>query len=811
MHPAEEFAGKATKSVSKLKSVADLCNKFEATKRSRQSLERQWRLNLAFYKGKQYSFFPPRSDRLESLATDEGEKPRHRVRIVSNQIIVGSHALLAQLTKTKPQMYASPGSGSDHDVKAAQMAERLFEYWWDDLRLDEKLDEALLWAIIAGQGYWKISWDAQAGKQMRFLLDPMGNPIVDDSMKDMFRAQLEQVGVEPQEKVVYVGDIKVEAMSPFDVYLDPTAKTFEDCKWAICVHHLDPDEIKSRWGKDISATDVAASPDATLPFSNAEDAADPTVRKVYIGYFLPTGAMPNGRIVAWVDGPEKQILSDEKWTYPTNQLPLVKFPGFRVPGSVYDDAPVTHSIPLQKELNKTLSQIVEYKNLTINPVMTAPVGSLRTRRTNEPGQVLQYAPVGNHKPEFETLPTLPPYVFEHLENISRRLKEIFFSVDVLEGKVPPNVEAGIAIDLLQEMASDKLAPIVKLIEMGLAKAGQQMLGLAQQYYIEPRLLKVRGSGGSIQVKRFTQADINGGVTISAKVGSGLPRTRAGRQAQIERLVELRIIPPDKAHKFLDLGNMRGLTDQFQADEDQAYREIDKLIKGVPLNPEAVRAAMQQISMGINPETGEALTGDPAEAQYLLQRASLMPGPVDNHAAHFDVLSFFMKGVEFENLPPEVRERFYVHAELTQEAMQRLPQPEPQAPRVNLQVKATTGPSTMAKILRQSGVDVTPGDTSEPPLETWVTDSVDKPDADAAGPGQEGENLSAAAQMMIDAKLKAVEVQEKQSRDNASHEANERRAEELHAAALRKASADATTAEKRAKQSSFKPQPKQTKK
>jgi hypothetical protein len=811
VHPAEQFEGKAAKSVSQLKTVADLTQKFDQVKRARQSLERQWKLNLAFYKGKQYSFFPPRSDRLESLSTEEGEKPRHRVRIVSNQIIVGAHALLAQLTKTKPQFFAAPGSGSDHDIKASQMAQRLFEYWWSDLRLDEKLDEALLWSIIAGQGYWKVSWDPHAGKQMRFLMDPEGNPVVDDNMKDAFRAQLEQMGIPPQEKVVYLGDIKIEALSPFDVYLDPTARTFEQCKWAICVHHLDADEIKARWGKDVRPDSVTSSPDTSLPFANAEDAAEPDVRKVYIGYFLPSAAMPNGREVAWIDGADKDILEDKPWKYPTHDLPLIKFPGLRVPGGVYDDAPVTHSIPMQKELNKTISQIVEYKNLTINPVMIAPVGSLRTRRTNEPGQVLQYAPVGNMKPEFEALPSLPPYVFDHLNHISARLKEIFFSVDVLEGKVPPNVEAGIAIDLLQEMASDRLAPIIKLIELGLARSGQLMLGLAQQYYIEPRLLRIRGSGGSIQVKRFTQADINGGVTISAKVGSGLPRTRAGRQAQIERLVELQMVPPDKAMKFMELGDYKGLSDQMEADEDHAYREVEMLIKGQPINPEAIQAAMEQVNRGINPESGETLSGDPAEIQYLLQRASLQPGPVDNHGVHYDVLRSFMIGVEFQNLPPEIRQRFYTHAELTQAAMQQLPSPEAQAPRVNLQVKATTGPSVMAKILHGAGVDVTPNDTAEPPLETWVTDSVDKPDADAAGPGQEGEHLSKAAQIMLDSKIKAVEVQEKMSRDAKSHENDERRKDELHSETVRRARADASTAEKREKQSSFKPKPAQPKK
>lgn len=816
MEPAAATPEKPVKG--QLKTAADLSNRFDQLRRSRMLLERQWRLNLAFYKGKQYSFFAPKSDRLESLATEEGEKPRHRVRIVSNQIIGGSHALLAQLTKTKPQMYATPGSGSDHDVKASQMAERLLEFWWSDFKLDSTLDEALLWSIVAGQGYWKIDWDAQAGKPMRFMLDPQGQPIIDDSLKDAFRSELEAQGIEPQEKVVYLGDIKVEAMSPFDVYLDPAAKIFEDCKYAICVHYMDPAEIKARWKVEVKADAVPTTPDTTLPYSNAENASAPTVRKVFIGYWIPSPSTPNGRVVAWIDGSDKQILEDKAWSYPTNELPLVKFPGLRVPGGVYDDAPITHAIPLQKELNKTISQIVEYKNLTINPVMTAPIGSLRTRRTNEPGQVLEYAPIGQHKPEFEQLPSLPPYVFEHLKDISGRLREAFFSVDVLEGKVPPNVEAGISIDLLQEMASDRLAPIIKLLELGLARAGQQMLSLAQVYYIEPRLLKIRGSGGSTQVKKFTQADIAGGVVVYVEAGSGLPRTRAGRQARVERLVEMNIIPLDKAHKYLDLADLKGLTAQYEADEDMAYREIEKIITGQTLNQVAAQDAVQALQQGQNPETGQPLTPQDNPEQ-IIHRAGLQPLLGEDWDVHLDVLGFYMKGVEYESLPIEVQRDMQTHwsATLTAKLSVR-PLPQPETPKVNLQIKTTAGPTAFSKIMERAGVDITPEDATEPPLETWVSDSIDDPDADAAGPGQEAAHLSKAAAGLIDAKTKIADSQAQNALNNmahaqdtqhkeASHQQKLRHAEQAHQHALRQKSADASTAEKRAKQSSFKPKPK----
>jgi hypothetical protein len=732
-HPAEAQgeAKPGLKSVSQLRSPEDLQRKLDALKRGRGSLEQQWKLNLAFYKGRQYTYYNRASRRLESLPTEDGDKPRHVVRLVSNQILTGAHSLLSKLTKTKPQMWATPASGSDSDVKAAQMAEALLEYWWYDHNLDDMLEEALLWSIVAGQGYWKISWDQHAGKQQRFTLAPDGSPITDGPLKDAYRSQLEKLGADPSqfEKVVYLGDIRVETLSPFDVYLDPSAKTFQDCKYAICVHHLDPDEIKTRWGVDIKPDSVSAAPDVSLPFSNAEDASEPTVKKVNIGYFLPNAAMPQGRYVVWINEPH-QILEDGPWPYPFNELPLVKFPGIRVPGAVYDTCETEHAIPIQKEVNRTISQIVQYKNLTIKPRVWAPVGSLATRLTTEGGALYEYNPIAGEKPEVERLPALPPYVFEHLAEQSARLKDIFSVTEVTEGQLPPNLEAGVAIDLLQEMATDRLAPRVKLIERALARAGEQMLKLAQTYYVEPRLLQIKGSGGAIQVRRFKGADLEG-ASIRVDVGSGLPRTRAARQARIERLVELGIIPAEQAYKHLELADMQALAKAWATHEEKAYREHDKLNTGEILNPLQLQIAQASVEQGINPETGEPLTGDPMEIEAVLMNAALAPGIADNHQMHLDVHGQFLNSIEFQNMPPEVQQSYFTHYQLTQAAASSLPTPQPEAPRVNLQIKSTAGPTVQSKILQQAGVPVTPEDSSELPLETWVTDSMDKPDMDEA--------------------------------------------------------------------------------
>jgi hypothetical protein len=764
-------------SIRNLGDVAALNRKFDWLKTARQPLENQWKLDLAFYKGRQYSYFNKSARRIESLPVEDGEKPRYRVRLVSNQIITGAQSLLAKLTKTKPEFYAEPGSGTDSDIKAAQVAQQLLEYWWQDFGLNDKLEEALLWSIIAGQGYWKVTWDAQASKALRFTLGPDGKPITDDKLQDLFRANLQQAGVQPQEKVVYLGDIKVEAISPFDVYVDPNAKNLDEAQYAFCVHNLTPDEVQARWKKEVPADSISSVPDTTLPMQNAADARKPDTVRVLIGYFKPSPTLPNGRYVVWT---KTEILEDSKWPYPFNELPLVKFPGLRVPGQFYDSSVVEHAIPLQKELNRTLSQIIEYKNLTVKPRVWAPTGSITTRLTSEPGALYEYNPIGDHKPEVEKLPTMPPYVFDHLSNIKSAINDVFSLTQVSEGTLPPNVEAGIAIDLLQEMSTDRLAPTIKIMEEALAQAGQLMLTLAQQYYIEPRTIKINGaSGGSAQVKRFQQADIEGGITIRAKTGSGLPRTRAGKQALIMSLVEKGIMPATQAYKHLDISDSNGIMAMMRADEDQALREHDKLINGEILNQEAYNNAQQIVQSGQpDPETGQPIQ-DP---QQFLMNAGLKPKQFENYQTHMDSHALFMKSVEFESLPPQVQHLFIVHYNQTLQTFLSLPKPveyKPVTP--TMQIKTTVGPTAAAEILNKAGVyDITPQTMTEPPLDTWVNDDLSKPNANGS---------SNSPKDAVDAGGAVMEHMQGQE----AHNANQAQLAELHHAKAREANAKADKA------------------
>lgn len=747
-------------SVKSLKSADSLIEKLNQLKRARQKLNREWKLNVSFYRGNQWVWFNKFNGRVETLpSTDTGDLPRWRVRLTSNQILPGVQAYVAMLTKTKPVISATPNSGSDRDLKAAQTAEALFEHWWTDFHLQAKLQEALLWSTLTSAGYWFIRWDPHAGKSMTFMVGPDGQPILNTELADTYRSQLEdqanQAGMDPQalirqyQKTYYMGDLDISVRGEPHIFRDPSATNFEDAEWVIVEEFLNPDEIKAKYNVTIQPDSVAPDYEVPLPFTNVAAGPEKVVKKVYCGYFRPTPALPKGRYVVFCENPNK-ILYDGPWPFPFEDLPLVRFSGPRVPGSSVDEALVTHARPYQKLINAVLSKVVEHVYLTVRPQMIAPVGSLRQRLTNEPGAVFEFQPMGGGGqalvPQWREMPNLPPYVFTFLEDIQARCDRLFNLQQVNQGQVPPNVEAGIAIDLLQEAATDQVAPIIMQIEDSLARAGNLMARLAKVYYTEPRQLKIVGSGGIAKVRAFQNADIEGGFAFHAEAGSGLPRTRAGRQARIESLAQMGVIQPQTMWKYLDIGDLKGLAQVLATDEEQADREHEYLKEGKPLNVISMNQAQQALAQGANPETGQPLqpTDDP---QGILLRAALQPKLHENLEMHLFKHAQWMNSPDFEGLPFEVQQNAFTHYQETIQRLYSIPQiPQPQPVRTTLSLKGTVDPETAAQIISRSGVpEADAQNLEQAPLDTDVRAYLGEGDKGTGG-GSANTQIQAAQQI-----------------------------------------------------------------
>ena len=810
-----------------LTTVQMLAHKRVVTENLRTIQKRDWALNRAFYNGQQWSFWNPKMQRVEDVPLESG--PKWKVRLQDNKIKPGLANWVAMMTKTRPVINAEPDSSSDTDVKSAQMGESLYEYEWDRAKLNSILAGALFEAGLSG-GYIKCTWDPLAAQPITFMQAPDGTPITDEELAGVFEDQLtqqlsqdprvQQSGQDPAElatqlmkKVVYLGDIRYDVMSAENVLLDPSANTFAEANWVICTHPMDPDEVQARFGVKVHP-DVMRTPTDLQPMMQVvQDRKEPyTLTNVYVMYIRPCPALQKGRYVAWVEGADMQILDDMPWPYPHRKLPLIKLPGMYRPNSPYDDPIVNDARALQKAYNKSLSDVLMYQNITIHPQMLAPVGSLRQKITTEPGAVWEYNPVMNQVPQWRPTPALPSYVFENMQVYKTALDTLFMRVPTTRDTLPARTDTGTVLEGMAEAISDQMSTMMTELEDSLAELGHMIAAYAQEYYIEPRLLKIRGAGGSVQVKKFMNADIAGGFTFRPRYGTGLPLTRAGKQAAIIDLVEAQVLTPQQALKQLDLGNLKGIEAQMAADEDQAFREHDKLLRGQPINMAAMQQAQQQIEQMVqtaeagqpvvDPTTGEPIDPQqlPQQIQQMMQTAMNAPTDYEDWSAHLDTHGTFMKSQEWETYPPDVQARFLDHFNQTFQRVidvrkAQMTYDPALKPKVSIQMKGAPSPQVVGEILREAGVDVSDQDVAAPPLDTWVTDDLTKPDVQQSGDtqmdplsqqmdqltmqAQSTQMLSQAASQSTKAAAEQDQSAQSAQMDQAQKAQQMRHAEELH--------------------------------
>jgi hypothetical protein len=181
---------------------------------------------------------------------------------------------------------------------------------------------------------------------------------------------------------------------------------------------------------------------------------------------------------------------------------------------------------------------------------------------------------------------------------------------------------------------------------------------------------------------------------------------------------------------------------------------------------------------------------------MLHQAALQPFIFEDYETHLDTHATFMKSVEFGKLPEEVQDDFITHYQQTLQTLMSLPQkPEPKAVQTTLQLKGTIGPTAASEVLNRSGVlDVTPEQMAEQPLETWVSDSLDKPNVESAGNEpiqaaiQDAKMLQEAGIAQNQADMQSMQTAHKAALDHAAAVQDRQQSADVHEQKMRHAEA-----------------------
>ena len=566
-------------------------------KSARSTVERQWYLNLAFYFGKQNVRLLATQASATGFKLYTPKAPPWRVRLVINKVRGYVRVELAKVTSQRPRFYVVPATGEDEDLAAARVSEQIFDSIYSNHNIKHVIRKAEWWNLTCGNAFIKNYWDK--------------------NKEDKFSKQK--------------GDFCIEAVCPFNLYVpNLTEEELEAQPYIIHATTKSLDWANSSFpmykGK-FTANSNGTNNIMDNGFLNTIGAlAEKNEVLVLECWVKPGNAMlPQGGLVTIVGDKLVQVLN--KYPYDHGQYPFCKLDNVPT-GRFYTTSMIEDLIPIQREYNRTRSQIIENKNLMSKQKLLAVKGSIDAKQiTSEPGQVVYYT-AGFEKPIPLPTANLPAYVLQEVQQLQQDMDDMSGQHEVSRGQNPSQVTAATALSFLKEQDDTRLSGTIESLESALESLGRQVLSNVIQYWTTPRLVRVVGRDQQFDAIQYKNSDLGGNNDVRTESGSALPQSKAAKQAFVMDLLKMGLIPQEKGLEMLDIGGIEKVYEDYLVDVRQAQRENQRMMQG----------------------------------------QGIKPNDFDNHQVHIEVHNKFRKSQQYEGLPDQIKEIFQEHVAAHQEAI-----------------------------------------------------------------------------------------------------------------------------------------------
>lgn len=530
-------------------------------------------------------------------------KPSHRVRRVRNLIQPMVARKVSLSTSRVPGYEVNPSTVDLEDQGAARLAGKVARFGWDAWRVRHATVKVVTSALVADEGFAWPFFDTSIG------------PFIDGD--------------------VGVGDVRVRTFGPNEVFWEPGID-FHESRWHVVEQARPLDEVKNLPGFLGGSLEPDGQADETTKRS------DQNTKLVMVTDYLerPSAKEPQGR---WVTIANKTVICEEK-PFPcvdgegntVDEPVLHKLAFITDPDSDRDMGLVRHQLDPQRTVNDCTNKQTEWKNLAMNPQVIVKNGKLVQKLNDIPGSVTEFW--GSGDVAWRPVPPMPPELTVMKQEAKEDMQYIAADQDP-----PTGVESGKGLAASFENDQAVWSSFYAELADWHSRLMRHCLYLVQQFYTEPRLLKIRGRTGPELVRDFKGADLKGQADVTVLPGSIEPRTRAILEQRIMTFAQMQWISKEAAMAALNGGSAEALIDSYELDIYRAHSILEKIKEG----PQAFLAAPP------GPD------GKPV----------WMPRPFDNIDVHKTIFEDFMKTQEWDLLPPPVQEatRLYYDGLLALEA------------------------------------------------------------------------------------------------------------------------------------------------
>ena len=543
--------------------VSAVLEDFKKRQEARRPVELNWRLNMNFVIGNQFSEISPRGD-----VEEYGRQYFWQCREVYNHIAPILETRLSKLARVKAQASVRPASPDDADRASAEVATKLIRAVSADNGFSALMSEANVWSEVTGSAFYKVTWDTQKGMALT----------ADGTLRE--------------------GDVKITVCPPFEIFPENIAVAELDAQPSLMhVKVMGVGDVFRIWGKRVEGrtlnvfsfenADVLGGLGyhATVPKMVTEAREDAAL--VIEKYEMPSESHPEGRLIIVAgetlvhDGPLPYINGEDG----TRGYPFAKQVCLESLGNFFGGSVVERIIPVQRAYNAVKNRKHEFMNRIAMGVLAVEDGSVDTDALEEeglpPGKILVYRQ-GSAPPVMLNAGQVPAEFGREEEKLLNEFVMISGVSEVTTySQVPSNVASGTAISLLLEQDDTRISLTADSLREAVKRIGRHIIRLYKQFADAPRMKRVVGEGGEVEVMQFRSGDL-GSEDVTFDTENEIEDSLSTRRAMVYDLLGLGlfadengIIPARTKTKLLEIlgfGNWEQSRDADEAHLAKAERE-----------------------------------------------------------------------------------------------------------------------------------------------------------------------------------------------------------------------------------------------
>ena len=350
-------------------------------------------------------------------------------------------------------------------------------------------------------------------------------------------------------------DIFIERVSPFDVVIDPEARSMKEARWV----------ARRRWE---TLEDVKANPlysntqDLTGTLRTSQDVSYDTETRVPPPGYPDQGSAPEHaqRVELWdyynlqlgtmctLTLNHGKFLQEIDWNMPFEGGPMVLMRDYVVPDKLWGYGEARLIMSLQIELNRTRTQIINHnrrfnRKILYNERALGPDGiqALESRRDGALVRVINDVDLSKAALPLPDSP-LPADRYQLNNIIEADITQVTGISDYERGAYTNLRRTATEASIIQDSSSLRQQDKLRRVEDAATEIAKRMKALAQMFYDHQRWILVTGQGWELPIS-FNKNDILGDFDVSVDAGSTQPISQQQRMQDTERLYQLLISNP----------------------------------------------------------------------------------------------------------------------------------------------------------------------------------------------------------------------------------------------------------------------------